>query len=60
MPRCAMFEGTKKTILKVVCAWCRKDMGDKDGQGTEGETATMCEECWAKQFPGVPYPKEEG
>ncbi len=48
----------KTTVLKVVCAWCGKDMGEKDGQGTEGEAGTFCEDCWEKKFPGVPYPKE--
>ena len=48
-----------KTIMKVICAWCRKDMGEKDGEGQEGTTSGMCEECWEKRFPGVPYPEEE-
>jgi len=47
-----------KTIMKIICAWCRKDMGEKDGEGQEGITSTICEECWAKRFPGVPYPEE--
>ncbi len=27
---------TKHSILKVVCAWCGADMGEKDGHGIEG------------------------
>ncbi len=46
------------SVLKVICAWCGKDMGEKDGQGTEGSTGSFCEECWAKRVPDKPYPKE--
>ncbi len=49
----------KKTILKIICACCRKDMGEKDGEGAEGVTGTFCKECWDRQFPGIPYPEEE-
>ncbi len=49
----------KKTILKIICASCRKDMGEKDGEGAEGVTGTFCKECWDRQFPGIPYPEEE-
>ncbi|MDD5511869.1 MAG: peptide deformylase [Dehalococcoidales bacterium] len=38
------------TILKVVCAWCGKDLGEKDGQGTEGISHGICKDCLAKQL----------
>lgn len=34
--------------LKVVCAWCGKDMGEKEGDGVEGVSHGMCEECYKK------------
>ena len=36
------------TVIKVVCAWCGKDMGEKDGQGKEGISHGLCEECRAE------------
>lgn len=48
-----------KTIMKVICALCRKDMGEVDGEGQTGTTSTICRECWKRRFPGVPYPEEE-
>jgi len=47
------------TKLKIICAWCGKDMGEKDGRGQTGVTSSMCEQCWERYRPGVPYPKEE-
>ena len=47
------------TTLKIICDWCRRDMGEKDGGGQSGETGGMCPDCWAKLFPGEPYPREE-
>jgi peptide deformylase len=38
------------TTLKVVCAWCGKDLGEKDGQGTEGISHGICKDCLAKQL----------
>ncbi len=40
----------KKTILHVVCAWCKKSMGTKDGQGVEGISHTICEDCKKKFY----------
>ena len=34
--------------MKVVCAWCGKGIGEKDGKGEEGVSHGMCEECFAK------------
>ena len=33
--------------MKIVCAWCKKEMGNKDG---DNETIThgMCEQCETK------------
>jgi len=32
----------------VVCAWCGKDMGKKEGKGMEGTSHGICEEYIAK------------
>ena len=34
--------------MKIVCAWCGKDMGEKDGRGVEGVTHGQCKQCFTK------------
>lgn len=34
--------------MKIVCAWCNKNMGEKNGRGVEGVTHGMCKQCLAK------------
>ncbi len=34
--------------MKIVCAWCGKDVGEKDGEGIEGISHGVCEECLSK------------
>ena len=41
---------TKKTIIKIKCAWCQKDMGTKDGKGVSGISHSMCPECLKKEM----------
>jgi len=36
------------TTLKIVCAWCGKYMGKKDGKGVEGISHTICPDCAKK------------
>ena len=36
------------TMLKIRCAWCGEDMGEKDGQGAEGTTDSICPKCSQK------------
>ena len=36
--------------MTIICAWCGKDMGEKDGQGQEGTTHGICQECMEKQL----------
>ena len=31
--------------MKVICAWCNKDMGEKGGKDVEGISHGVCEEC---------------
>ena len=35
-------------LLKIVCAWCSRDMGQKDGQGKEGVSHSICDKCVAE------------
>ncbi len=34
--------------MKVICAWCNKDMGEKGGKDVEGISHGVCEECLTK------------
>jgi len=34
--------------MKVVCAWCGKAIGEKDGKGVEGVSHSVCERCLGK------------
>jgi len=34
--------------MKIVCAWCGKDMGEKNGKGVEGISHSICRQCLAK------------
>ena len=36
------------TTMKVVCAWCGADLGEKDGKGEDGISHGMCDKCFAK------------
>lgn len=46
------------TVLKIVCAWCLRDLGEKDDpSGEGGVTHGICEDCMRKYFPKV-YEKE--
>lgn len=37
-----------ETKLQIVCAWCGKPLGEKDGHGTTGVSHGICEECHQK------------
>jgi len=50
--------GEDDTTLRIVCMYCRKVMGYKPGHGVSGDSHSICEECWEKEFPGEPYPRE--
>ena len=34
--------------MRVVCAWCNKDIGEKDGEGVWGVSHGLCRECFDK------------
>ena len=38
----------KSREMKIVCAWCHKYMGEKDGEGVEGVSHSICRECLVK------------
>ena len=35
----------QESEMKIVCAWCGKDMGEKDSDGVEGISHGVCEQC---------------
>jgi len=37
-----------RTVFKIVCAWCGKEIGEKDGHGQEGITHGICAKCLKK------------
>lgn len=39
------------TTITVVCAWCGETIGEKDGQGVEGESHGICNKCLDLHFP---------
>jgi len=41
-------KGAEIREMKIICAWCKKDMGEKNGEGVEGVSHSMCEECFAQ------------
>ncbi len=46
------------TILRIVCSYCKTEMGYKDGEGVSGDSHSICEKCWKELFPDIEYPKE--
>ena len=34
--------------MKIVCAWCGEEMGEKDGEGIDGVSHSICESCLSK------------
>lgn len=44
------------TILKSVCMYCKRAMGEKDGGGVSGTSHGICPACWKKTFPDSEYP----
>ena len=36
------------TVIQIVCSFCGKDMGQKDGEGVTGISHSICGECKKK------------
>ena len=47
-----------RTVLKIVCMWCHKPMGEKDGLGVKGTSHSICEGCWKMHYPEYEYPEK--
>ena len=46
-------EQEKSQKGRVICAWCKKELGEKEGL-KEGEVSHgMCQDCREKHFPGL-------
>ena len=41
-----------QTKLTIVCAWCQKPMGTKDGEGQTGVSHSICPKCYEKMMEG--------
>ena len=41
---------TVTTTLQVVCAWCGKNLGTKDGKGQTGVSHGICRKCARKEL----------
>lgn len=42
-------ESKEKKMIKIICAWCEKDMGEKESLGSESTISHgICEECAKK------------
>ena len=44
------FKEVNLSKLKIVCAWCKKHLGEKESD-TEGETCGICDDCLLRHFP---------
>jgi len=38
----------RKQEVEIMCAWCGKKMGKKDGKGMRGISHSLCKECLAR------------
>ena len=41
-------KGAEIREMKIICPWCKKDMGEKNGEGVEGISHCICEECFGQ------------
>ena len=40
--------------MRSVCAWCGKDLGEKEPLGDKSTTHGMCKSCYQKMENGIP------
>ena len=45
--------------MKIQCAWCKKDLGEKEPLTDNSISHGMCSDCWDEMFPGVSFPGED-
>ena len=41
----------ERLCMKIVCAWCGRFLGEKDGGGVEGISHSVCEQCLIEASP---------
>ena len=46
--------------MKIVCAWCAKELGEKDGGDVDDVSHGICEECLHKQLEALERLKKGG
>jgi len=42
-----------KTIIKIKCSYCGKDMGEKDGEGVSGVSHSVCDKCFQAEMDSI-------
>jgi len=47
-----------KTVLRIVCIFCKEVIGEKDGKGQTGDSHSICERCWNENYPQWAYHAE--
>lgn len=43
--------GVFMSKLKLICGWCQKELGEKEVEGTGGESHGICDDCLRRYFP---------
>ena len=51
-------EGRRSQEMKIMCAWCSKDLGEKPPFDDPRVTHSICKECKDKHFGEGNYAKE--
>lgn len=47
------------TVLKIVCMYCGREMGEKNGEGVSGVSHSICRGCWRVRYPDWEYSDEK-
>lgn len=56
----AVVHGEEMTLMVVICAWCRSDLGYKAGYGVSGPTAGVCRPCMDAELERIESRKSRG
>jgi len=46
--------------MKIVCAYCGRYIGEKEGNGVEGDSHGICQECFEKRMNDRKEVKDDG
>jgi len=48
-----------RQTMKIVCAYCGRYIGEKEGNGVEGDSHGICQECFEKRMNGRKEVKDD-